>query len=142
MYRHQRRLSDPSANINNFVRGGWKSKLDMKSRSENEGLDCLDNGVSEIEAGDVRDGMYSSTFSPRFQIDWRHTLLLGFRNLVSTLPSFETVPQNRLVLDSQMQEAGLGTLKSLSESLCVLYVGSTYKHWSRNIYDSNVLFWL
>lgn len=60
MYRHQRRLSDPSANINNFVRGGWKSKLDIKSRSENEGLDCLDNGVSEIEAGDVRDGMYSS----------------------------------------------------------------------------------
>lgn len=56
MYRSQRRLSDPSANINNFVRGGWKSKLDVKARSESEGLDCIDNGVSEIEAGDLRDG--------------------------------------------------------------------------------------
>lgn len=54
--RSQRRLSDPSANINNFVRGGWKSKLDSKSRSEQEGLDNMDNGVSEIEAGDLRDG--------------------------------------------------------------------------------------
>lgn len=59
VYRNQRRLSDPSANLNNFVRGGWKTKLDVasaKSRSENEGLDCMENGVSEIEAGDVRDG--------------------------------------------------------------------------------------
>lgn len=55
-YRTQRRLSDPSANLNNFVRGGWKTKLDVKSRSENEGLDSIDNGVSEIEAGDLRDG--------------------------------------------------------------------------------------
>ncbi|XP_022913324.1 uncharacterized protein [Onthophagus taurus] len=63
-YRQQRRLSDPSANINNFVRGGWKTKLDVKSRSENEGLDSMDNGVSEIEAGDLRDvgsGPVSST---------------------------------------------------------------------------------
>lgn len=59
VYRNQRRLSDPSANLNNFVRGGWKTKIDAasgKSRSENEGLDCMENGVSEIEAGDVRDG--------------------------------------------------------------------------------------
>ncbi|KAK4887776.1 hypothetical protein RN001_004047 [Aquatica leii] len=55
LYRNQRRLSDPSSNLNNFVRGSWKSKLDMKSRSENEGLDCIDNDISEIEAGDVRD---------------------------------------------------------------------------------------
>ncbi|KAJ8945408.1 hypothetical protein NQ314_009246 [Rhamnusium bicolor] len=55
MYRSQRRLSDPSANINNFVRGSWKCKLDVKARSESEGLDCIDNGVSEIEAGDLRD---------------------------------------------------------------------------------------
>lgn len=57
-YRTQRRLSDPSANINNFVRGGWKSKLDVKSRSENEGLDSMENGVSEVEAGDLRDGRF------------------------------------------------------------------------------------
>ncbi|XP_043253562.1 uncharacterized protein LOC122398034 isoform X2 [Colletes gigas] len=60
MYRHQRRLSDPSANLNNFVRGGWKTKPDtasMKARSENEGLDSMANGLSEIEAGDVRDGL-------------------------------------------------------------------------------------
>nr|CAD7194791.1 unnamed protein product [Timema douglasi] len=59
VYRHQRRLSDPSANLNNFVRGGWKTKpyetAGSKSRSENEGLDSMANGVTEIEAGDVRD---------------------------------------------------------------------------------------
>jgi len=61
MYRHQRRLSDPSANLNNFVRGGWRTKPDTaatKARSENEGLDSMANGLSEIEAGDVRDGNY------------------------------------------------------------------------------------
>jgi hypothetical protein len=56
----QRRLSDPSANLNNFVRGGWKTKpyetTGAKSRSENEGLDSMANGLAEIEAGDVRDG--------------------------------------------------------------------------------------
>ncbi|GLG92407.1 uncharacterized protein GBIM_00115 [Gryllus bimaculatus] len=59
VYRHQRRLSDPSANLNNFVRGGWKTKAyesaGAKSRSENEGLDSMANGLTEIEAGDVRD---------------------------------------------------------------------------------------
>lgn len=59
VYRHQRRLSDPSANINNFVRGGWKTKpsdsAGSKARSENEGLDSLANGLNEIEAGDLRD---------------------------------------------------------------------------------------
>ncbi|KAG8038219.1 hypothetical protein G9C98_006546 [Cotesia typhae] len=58
MYRHQRRLSDPSSNLNNFVRGGWRTKPDAvstKARSENEGLDSMANGLNEIEAGDVRD---------------------------------------------------------------------------------------
>lgn len=63
-YRHQRRLSDPSANLNNFSRYGWRAKNTndsssyggTKARSENEGLDCLANEVSEIEAGDLRDG--------------------------------------------------------------------------------------
>lgn len=70
-YRHQRRLSDPSANLNNFSRYGWRTKStnnqDMissgssvsaatKARSENEGLDSLASEVSEIEAGDLRDG--------------------------------------------------------------------------------------
>ncbi|XP_011345774.2 uncharacterized protein LOC105284160 isoform X1 [Ooceraea biroi] len=58
MYRHQRRLSDPSSNLNNFVRGGWRTKPDTaatKARSENEGLDSMANGLNEIEAGDVRD---------------------------------------------------------------------------------------
>ncbi|XP_057334797.1 uncharacterized protein LOC130673683 isoform X1 [Microplitis mediator] len=58
MYRHQRRLSDPSSNLNNFVRGGWRTKPDSagtKARSENEGLDSMANGLNEIEAGDVRD---------------------------------------------------------------------------------------
>lgn len=62
--RHQRRLSDPSANLNNFSRYGWKSKsgtgdansAGAKARSENEGLDSLASEVSEIEGGDLRDG--------------------------------------------------------------------------------------
>ncbi|XP_028133731.1 uncharacterized protein KIAA0930 homolog isoform X2 [Diabrotica virgifera virgifera] len=64
VYRNQRRLSDPSANINNFIRGGWKSKLDVKARSESEGLDALDNGVSEIEAGDLRDELDDGAYNP------------------------------------------------------------------------------
>ncbi|XP_076175767.1 uncharacterized protein KIAA0930 homolog isoform X9 [Ptiloglossa arizonensis] len=67
MYRHQRRLSDPSANLNNFVRGGWRTKPDtaaMKARSENEGLDSMANGLSEIEAGDVRDELDDGAYNP------------------------------------------------------------------------------
>lgn len=62
MFFLQRRLSDPSANLNNFVRGGWKTKAyeangpGARTRSENDGLDSLANGLAEIEAGDVRDG--------------------------------------------------------------------------------------
>ncbi|XP_058457554.1 uncharacterized protein LOC131434637 isoform X1 [Malaya genurostris] len=69
-YRHQRRLSDPSANLNNFNRCGWRTKTanepsygGSKARSENEGLDCLANEVSEIEAGDLRDDRPASTVS-------------------------------------------------------------------------------
>uniref|UniRef100_A0A182LYJ9 Uncharacterized protein n=1 Tax=Anopheles culicifacies TaxID=139723 RepID=A0A182LYJ9_9DIPT len=69
-YRHQRRLSDPSANLNNFSRYGWRTKNPgdpgssyggSKARSENEGLDCLANEVSEIEAGDLRDDRPASS---------------------------------------------------------------------------------
>lgn len=62
-YRHQRRLSDPSSNLNYYSRYGWKTKtttndstVGAKARSENEGLDSLANELSEIEAGDLRDG--------------------------------------------------------------------------------------
>lgn len=70
-YRHQRRLSDPSANLNNFSRYAWRTKNDSdtasgsagaKARSENEGLDSLANEVSEIEAGDLRDGECFTVF--------------------------------------------------------------------------------
>lgn len=58
--RHQRRLSDPSANLNDYSRFGWKTKPtsnpQTKAMSQNEGLDSLVNEVSEIEAGDLRDG--------------------------------------------------------------------------------------
>lgn len=57
----QRRLSDPSANLTNYSRGGWRSK-DGKSRSENEGLDSLISGVAEVEAGDLRDGESNGFF--------------------------------------------------------------------------------
>ena len=61
----QRRLSDPSSNLNNYTRSGWRSKSGggadagaavnaKRTRSQNEGLDYC--GLAEIEAGDVRDG--------------------------------------------------------------------------------------
>lgn len=61
--RHQRRLSDPSANLNDYSRYGWKTKpttsnAQTKAMSQNEGLDSLINEVSEIEAGDLRDGRF------------------------------------------------------------------------------------
>ncbi|ALC40524.1 CG9646 [Drosophila busckii] len=76
-YRHQRRLSDPSANLNNFSRYGWRTKnanpdmvgsgssssAGVKARSENEGLDSLASEVSEIEAGDLRDDQQRPAFS-------------------------------------------------------------------------------
>lgn len=67
-YRHQRRLSDPSASLTNFNRyGAWRTKggqetnasAGAKSRSENEGLDKWIDEVSEIEAGDLKDGEFN-----------------------------------------------------------------------------------
>lgn len=64
-FRHQRRLSDPSANLNYFSnKYAWRAKggandlggFGAKARSEQEGLDCMASEVSEIESGDVRDG--------------------------------------------------------------------------------------
>lgn len=60
IYRHQRRLSDPSANFNTFINSGWKSRSEgARSRSENEGLDYFADGLYEIESGDVRDAVCS-----------------------------------------------------------------------------------
>ncbi|XP_047496302.1 uncharacterized protein LOC125043947 isoform X1 [Penaeus chinensis] len=60
IYRHQRRLSDPSANFNTFINSGWKSRSEgARSRSENEGLDIFADGLYEIESGDVRDAVCS-----------------------------------------------------------------------------------
>ncbi|XP_014254970.1 uncharacterized protein LOC106669783 isoform X2 [Cimex lectularius] len=58
LYRHQRRLSDPSANLSVFVRGGWQKKPNSESaraRSENEGLDTMAQSTTHIQAGDLRD---------------------------------------------------------------------------------------
>ncbi|KAA0185704.1 hypothetical protein HAZT_HAZT007126 [Hyalella azteca] len=64
LYRHQRRLSDPSANFNTFINSGWRARgggavggpdSGGRSRSENEGLDSFADGLYEIESGDVRD---------------------------------------------------------------------------------------
>lgn len=76
----QRRLSDPSSNLNAYSRSGWRSlkgggggggsggagggsdpstsnvAVAKRTRSQNEGLDYC--GLAEIEAGDVRDGMF------------------------------------------------------------------------------------
>lgn len=65
-YNQQRRLSDPSSTLNNMSYYGWRHKdtqqdygnyfTGAKARSENEGLDNLNNEISIIEAGDLRDG--------------------------------------------------------------------------------------
>ncbi|UYV62266.1 KIAA0930 [Cordylochernes scorpioides] len=55
----QRRMSDPSSNLNTFIRGSWRggSTQMKKSHSENEGVDCCAaNGIREVEACDIRDG--------------------------------------------------------------------------------------
>ncbi|XP_041973483.1 uncharacterized protein KIAA0930 homolog isoform X2 [Aricia agestis] len=67
LYRNQRRLSDPSANITTFVRGGWRARdrdPRDKSRSENEGLDSLQDGLAEVEAGDLRDELDDGAYNP------------------------------------------------------------------------------
>ncbi|XP_050679829.1 uncharacterized protein KIAA0930 homolog [Leptidea sinapis] len=69
LYRHQRRLSDPSANITSFARGGWRmrekdAQSQDKSRSENEGLDTLGDGLAEVEAGDLRDELDDGAYNP------------------------------------------------------------------------------
>ncbi|ODM99546.1 hypothetical protein Ocin01_07144 [Orchesella cincta] len=73
VFKHHRRLSDPSSNLNAYTRSGWRSMKGMagggtggggdpasssvvsakRTRSQNEGLDYC--GLAEIEAGDVRD---------------------------------------------------------------------------------------
>lgn len=64
-YRHRRRLSDPSANLNNFNRYAFRAMVSSsetaagKARSENEGLDSLANELYEVEAGDLRDGEWT-----------------------------------------------------------------------------------
>ncbi|XP_076304042.1 uncharacterized protein KIAA0930 homolog [Tachypleus tridentatus] len=57
-----RRMSDPSSNLNNFVRG-WRAKEIKKSQSENEGVDSFVDGINEIEAGDLRDELDDTTYN-------------------------------------------------------------------------------
>merc|ERR1719187_115894 len=65
IFKHQRRLSDPSANFNSFINSGWKSqRQDARSRSENEGLDVFADGLYEIESGDVRDELDDGAYNP------------------------------------------------------------------------------
>ena len=76
LYFPQRRLSEPSGgapitgrtcqrpNSASQNMGGSNNK----SRSENEGLDRCNNTWNEIEAGDVRDGMYNSNKAFLFDV--------------------------------------------------------------------------
>ncbi|KAG8187251.1 hypothetical protein JTE90_019144 [Oedothorax gibbosus] len=58
----QRRMSDPSSNLNTYVRS-WKSRQDVKkSQSETE-VDYYSNGITEIEAGDIRDELDDTTYN-------------------------------------------------------------------------------
>ncbi|XP_054710740.1 uncharacterized protein KIAA0930 homolog isoform X2 [Uloborus diversus] len=58
----QRRMSDPSSNLNTYVRS-WKSRQDIKkSQSETE-VDYYSDGINEIEAGDIRDELDDTTYN-------------------------------------------------------------------------------
>jgi hypothetical protein len=61
LYKQQRRSSDPSSNLHDFTSLSWRKKRSsesqMKTRSENE-INSIVSEISEIEAGDLRDGMY------------------------------------------------------------------------------------
>ncbi|CAG0918288.1 unnamed protein product [Notodromas monacha] len=76
----QRRMSDPSSTLNNFVRS-WKSRPSVKSgtggnyvhdpsgtrkksHSESEGLDQYSAGYCEVEAGDPRDDLDGTDHIP------------------------------------------------------------------------------
>ncbi|KAL1122554.1 hypothetical protein AAG570_002884 [Ranatra chinensis] len=69
LYRHQRRLSDPSANLSVFVRGNWQKKPNTysegaRAHSENEGLDSMAQSFAHIQAGNLRDGSSYKMHSP------------------------------------------------------------------------------
>ena len=78
MYLRQRRLSDPSANITTFVRGGWRARdrTQDKSRSENEGLDAMGDGEAEVEAGDLRDGALCFVLSLYVRYMWYTSVVI------------------------------------------------------------------
>jgi hypothetical protein len=58
-FQHQRRLSDSNlANPSIWRHRTPQTAIGSKARSENEGLDCLANEISEIQAGDLKDGEY------------------------------------------------------------------------------------
>ncbi|XP_051171812.1 uncharacterized protein LOC127288405 isoform X2 [Leptopilina boulardi] len=126
MYRHQRRLSDPSANLNNFVRGGWRTKPDSaatKARSENEGLDSMANGLSEIEAGDVRDGIKNH----------QQTIEVGSELLVTTGAS--------LTEDNVRQKLDAGAiLVDGKEELPLDYDDNLRNHQQRPFLDERMSF--
>ncbi|XP_022251010.1 uncharacterized protein KIAA0930 homolog [Limulus polyphemus] len=63
----QRRMSDPSSNLNTFVRG-WRTKEIKRSLSEREGVGSFDNGGNEIEAGDLRDELDDTTYNKLWTI--------------------------------------------------------------------------
>ncbi|XP_043244252.1 uncharacterized protein KIAA0930 homolog [Amphibalanus amphitrite] len=64
--KHQRRLSDPSANFNSFMYSNYRTKpKDVgKARSESEGLNAYQDQFNEIEAGDVRDELDDGAYNP------------------------------------------------------------------------------
>ncbi|KAL4704177.1 hypothetical protein ACJJTC_000047 [Scirpophaga incertulas] len=54
VYRHQRRLSDPSANLSAYACGGWRARERDRDRARSE--DAALDLHAEVEAGDLRDG--------------------------------------------------------------------------------------
>lgn len=49
-------MSDPSSSLKNCVLG-WRSKRVQKSKSSSDGINNYVNGVVEIEAADIKDGL-------------------------------------------------------------------------------------
>lgn len=75
-------MSDPSSNLNTYVRS-WKSKQDIKKASSETEVDYYSNGITEIEAGDIRDGNLNimCCFISLFEIPTISLIVIGKKHI-------------------------------------------------------------
>jgi len=103
---HQRRLSDPSASIDTWLKGGLKSKPRSRHTSETDNLDKWLNPAMEISAGDLRDHLDDGATNPLWTMkgytqvyhSWKETKRAGCIPLKVHL-TYLTLPWWHIVKD-------------------------------------------